>query len=85
MKTLKQQLQELEHLNTAIQKSNYYTEEEAHEEIIQTIKEWLEQKRQEKNIHYDSLDRLQSPHANDRARNTTNHLLDELLEELTEA
>jgi hypothetical protein len=44
MTTLKQKLEELEHLNTAIQKSNYYTEEEAHEEIILTVKEWLQQK-----------------------------------------
>ena len=58
MKALKELLEETEHLNIAIQKSNYYTEEEAHEEIISIVKDWLLQNWKEELAKHTSKNRL---------------------------
>jgi hypothetical protein len=85
-KTLKQKLQEILVNNLLHEPKGLFEFNDLilklTDEILNLNKEWLTQKLQEKNILYDNLDRLQSLHANDRARNTTNFLIDELLEEL---
>jgi hypothetical protein len=56
MATLKETLQEKEHLGTALSKQNWYTEEEAYADIIEAVKEWLTERGNGIDVKFDNAE-----------------------------